>query len=91
MFNGPFPAKHRTLATKGKKYANTMNQEGTRYFIGYVPIQGKVWELGGPKSRPAGAGELPTPPPPSRSDTTARQDRVGVVWPKDEDARVWWR
>ena len=81
----PPPAKRRKLATaKKKKPVNPdadLNQEEAYHFIGYVPFQGKVWELDGLKSGPVEVGELPTSPSPSGSDTAAHRNWMDVVRP----------
>ncbi|KAF7298868.1 Ubiquitin c-terminal hydrolase [Mycena indigotica] len=58
------PVSKRATATASKKPKKETKpaaeeQEEVYHFIGYVPAQGKVWELDGLKSGPLEVGELP--------------------------------
>ncbi|PPR01539.1 hypothetical protein CVT24_001850 [Panaeolus cyanescens] len=76
----PPPAKRAriTKAAKGKQKEDTSDKEDDEeeesyHFIGYVPSNGKVWELDGLKSGPLEVGELPGP-------SARAEEKVAIKW-----------
>lgn len=76
----PPPAKRAriTKPTKGKQKEEPADKEDEEeeesyHFIGYVPANGKVWELDGLKSGPLEVGELPDP-------SVSAEESVGIKW-----------
>jgi ubiquitin carboxyl-terminal hydrolase L5 len=58
----PPPAKRRKTAASTKKSktpAKQVESQESFHFIGYVPCEGKIWELDGLKSGPLEVGEIP--------------------------------